>query len=473
MSAFLIKRCLKTLVLAFVTLPLFFGSEAVAQVAITLGVQEVYDTNIFLENGERSPNPFVLNDAIEEDIADGQLSILGGPSSNGEEDSDFITNVFLGASGDFETFSSVANSGWDAQVGLILFGEFSDLNRVTLDSNLRLNLSDMFIPKPFYVGSNISLSSQSQDISTAQGSSARSSQFLRASISSGINEFEIASSTFWGLGYTGSYNAFLGELFFNSDVSNEFQDQGSDSHTHFVNTSLSHQLSSRLRTGLTANGGISIFTNIDSNDSGGLEENRSLDRFTGEALWIVSYVASERLNFGANAGFNFASFVDEPEPFSRSFINEDGETETAIVDRDGSQASLVFGAGLSYVFQPGSVFSLNLSQERVTDIDGDLVTTRSLSSNITKSFGDRFTFNAGGSVIQFSSQDDLSNAIERFEASLSLNYLLTQSTSLVIGGNYTKQDVDDSSLGEALSFRTQDFDSSRIFIGLNTGFLGL
>ena len=156
-----------------------------------------------------------------------------------------------------------------------------------------------------------------------------------------------------------------------------------------------------------------------------------------------------------------------------SVLNEDGIAEDILVDRDGSQASLVFGAGMSYVFRPGSVLSLNLSQERITDLDGDLVTTRAISGNLTRSFGDRLSLNAGGSFIQFSTDDALSNAISRVEASASMSYLLTQSTSLVLGYNFTQQEADDSDLGEALRFTTQDFDSNRVFIGINTGFLGL
>lgn len=470
MLGYVAKRC----IYSFLTfLMFFFVAGAHAQVAITYGVQEVYDTNIFLESDIRRPNPVIFNDAIEQDIEDGQLSILGGEASDGEENSDFITNVFLGASGDFGDFSSVANSGWDAQVGFILFGEFSDLNRITFDSNLRLNLSDTVIPDPFYVGSNVSLSSQSQDIATAQGSSAISSQFLRVSATAGVREFEIASRTFWGLGLTSSYNAFLGEIFINSSVPEEFEQRGSDSHTHFVNTSLIYQLTSRLRTGFVANGGLSLFTNIDSNDIGQQDEDRALDRYTGEALWTASYVASERLNFNVNAGLNFASFIDDPLPATETFINDDGTTETVLLERDSTQASAVFGGGFNYIFQPGSVFNANVSQSRVTDLDGDLVTTRSVSANVTKSFGDRFSLTAGGNFIQFSTDDTLSNAINRYEVSGSMNLLLTQNTSLVLGYNYTRQDADDADLGEALRFTTQDFDSSRVFVGINGGILGL
>jgi long-subunit fatty acid transport protein len=198
-----------------------------------------------------------------------------------------------------------------------------------------------------------------------------------------------------------------------------------------------------------------------------------LDRYNAELAWTVSYVASERLTFGANVGVNYTSFIDDPKPIQTTFIDENGQSQTVIEQKDDGETTLVFGAGMSYLFQPGSTLSLNVAQERSSDIDGQLITTRSFTGNLTKAFGDRLTLVAGGSYLQFSSDDSLSQAIDRVEGSTSLSYLLTQNTSLVLGYSYTKQDVDDDDLEQALRFNTQDYTGNKVYIGLNTGILGL
>ena len=62
---------------------LVFSTPAAAQVAITVGVQEMYDDNIFLENDERRPAPLVVDDALEEDLSDGELSVFSSEQADG------------------------------------------------------------------------------------------------------------------------------------------------------------------------------------------------------------------------------------------------------------------------------------------------------------------------------------------------------------------------------------------------------
>ncbi|MCB0325361.1 MAG: hypothetical protein KDD69_17380 [Bdellovibrionales bacterium] len=460
--------------LGFLVVP----TAAVAQnaTAITLGVQEIYDDNIFLENDRRRPAPLVQDDALEEDISDGDLSVFYSDQADGDPDADLLTNVFLGAATTFPQVENYADIKLEGQVGGLFFADYSDQNRLTLDGTFNATVSELVIPRPFYFDLRSELSSHSDDISVAEGTGTRASETLDNAVSFGLRDWELGQRTRLGLNYTGAYHLFLGEFLFSEKDDYRYEEQGADYHTHTLGSSLEYDLSQTVLVGVKGSAGVQLFTDVQRNDGLSkipLEDEANFDRTNGDMDVYLKYNPTQQLFVSLSAGLQVTSFHNDPEPFEETIIDPKGNPQIILVERDDSEASLVYQGDVEYVFEPGAAALLGARQEVGTDIDGDRITVRSTYINLTKSFGDRFKLDGGVTFVQFSEENELSESVDRAEFSTSASYQLTQSTALTLGYNYITQDSSDTELEENLRFRSRDYEVNRVFLALNVGFLGL
>lgn len=446
-----------------------------AQVAITLGVQEVYDDNVFLENDRRRPAPLVLDDALEADIADGDLSVFYSDQADGSPDDDFITNVFIAAATDVPQLKNYADINLDGRIGGLFFADYDDQNRITLDGTVSVLISDLIIPQPYYIEYRSALRSDSGDIGVAQGTASRASETLDNTLSLGVRNWEVRRNTRFALGYTAAYHLFLGEFLFSDKDDRRFEEEGSDYHSHTVHSSLEYDVSNTTAVGVRGSAGVQLFTDVERNDAltDFEDDEDQFNRTNGDAAFFVRYNPTAQLSLSGHAGIQLTSFHEDQEPRPETVIGPEGLPEIILVERDDSETSFVFGGSANYIFEPGTALLLGLQQEVGTDIDGQRITTRSTYANLTKGFGDRFRLDTGFTFVQFSTEEDLSRAIDRAEFSASASYQLTQSTALVLGYNYINQDSGDDSLEEFLRFRSQEYEVNRVFLSLNVGLVGL
>ena len=121
---------------------------------------------------------------------------------DGLEDEDFIYNVSLNiSSGSGDYLGSAINGGWELQAGFLIFTEFTENNRFTLDSRADFSLDDSILPRPFFANFSSDIASQTVDQSTATNSAARSTQVWNTNFRTGIQDYQIASDTNLSTGY--------------------------------------------------------------------------------------------------------------------------------------------------------------------------------------------------------------------------------------------------------------------------------
>ncbi len=452
------------------------STAAEAQVAISLGVQQLYDDNVFLENDRRRPAPFVLNDALDEDISDGDLSVYYSEQADGDPDDDFITNVSLDMSTDLPQVEDYAEVNLSGKLGGLFFAEFSEQNRVTVDALFDARISDLIIPRPYMLSFSTELSSDSDDISVAEGTATRTTQSLTSVLRAGIQGMELSASNLFDLGYTGAYHLFLGEFLFSDNEDNRFEENGSDYHTHTASTKLTHLLSQKLRVGIDGSVGVHLVTDVQGGDtlSSLPDEDEDIsDRTIGAVNLFTQYDASEKLKLGASAGVFHTSFHNDQGIRQRTVIGEDGMPTTIEFQRDDNETSLTFSGTADYIFEPGTLLGFAVRQEVGTDIDGDSISVRSVSLNGVKGFGDRVKLDGGLTFVQFSETDNVSNPSDRIEFSTSASYQLTQFSAIVLGYNFVDQSADEDELERNLRFRAQDYTANRIFLSVNVGLVGL
>ena len=461
-----------SLAIAFLLISVAATEMANAQVAVSVGVRETYDDNVFLENGQRHPNPFVLNDAIEQDIKDGQLSILGGDPADGKKNGDVISNVNLSASGSMEDVSSAVKGGWNLGTGLLLFNKYTDYSRVTVDALVDVALKDTYLPKPFFVSASTGISSRTSDVSVANGSAARAAQTWNSNLRTGINDYVVAKETFLGAGYNLNYNKFLGQWVLSGNTDKRFQQQGSDYLTNSLFSTLDHQFTKSLNSGFAVESGLQTFTKVQNSTLSSNLNKNSLDRYFTNITWDSTYVVDKKLSFTSSIGTNITSYKNQPAPFTQTTIGPDGKPVSKVVQADQTQSGLIYTFGSTYTFEPGSSLVLQIAQNRSSNINGGLITIRNYSATLNKSLSDRFFFTLGNSYLVYGAGNSVSNGLDRYEGTASLSYALTQDTNLSVGYNYATQNADDSSLNPTSLFQSQDYDSNRFYINISSGIIG-
>ena len=448
--------------------------NAQAQVSVTLGAQEMYDDNIFLEDDVKRP-PFVItDDLIEEDVKRGRVPTLLGEEIDGEKNDDLITTLSLGIAGNVPVLQQYATTTAQGQVAFLLFADQSSQDRVTLDGRIESEATEAFLRKPYYANLLNEFTSSSGDVSSAQGTATRTTQVYTLTGRSGIRNVEIAPKTDYSLGYIGSLHLFLGELRFEEEGPGEVEEQGADYHSHTAETEVGYDVTKDLRVALVGNAGVQLFTNAETSDiDEDLRDENTLDRanYTGTAN--VRYQATQKVNLNGSVGVSQSNRFETPQPTEVTTFDRKGVPTTVTIEREKNDTTLIFRAGVDYDFEPGSKLQAGVEQSVGTDIDGDRIATRSVYGNGTKEITDRLSFILAGRYLQYSIDDALQNAVDRFEGSTSLNYLLTQQVSLQLGYNYVDQKTDDNQLEDQLSLRAEDYKANRVFIGVNAGFVGL
>ncbi len=454
-------------------LPVLISATAQAQVAVSLGVQEIYDDNIFLEDNKSKPAPFVLDSALEQDFQDGTLSTLLPKQSNGKPDDDLITSVTLGLSSTFPWTEKYARSEAQVQAGLLFFADNPEEDRVTLDGVLDLEASDLWLPKPYFLSLRGDLQSQSNDVGVAQGTETKATETLTTTGSLGIRELEVLPRTFYDLYYTGSYHLSVGALRIQDSNNPTFEDRGADYQTHTGTTAVDYDLAAGWKVGLIGSVGVQLFTNLGNSNSDRLQDAGSQDRTIADGHAFSRYEVSDKLSLNTSAGLGYSKLHDQPAPREVSFIGSDGKAATILVQETGDQQALLFDVDARYTFTPGTLTNAGVQQSLATDVNGDRIITRSVFLNQLIAITDRISLTGAGTYIQFSGGDQLNNASNRYEASATVNYSLTQFTALSLGYNYINQAGKDSDLQDRIRLNSTDYEVNRVFLSLNTGIVGV
>lgn len=458
-------------VLALIALP----GSAGAQVSISLGAQEMYDDNVFLEGGDRRPSFVLLDDQFEEDFNEGEVPTILSDELDGEESDDLITNLSISFAGDSPYLKQYMTNRAQFGVGFILFADYSSQNRLTLDGILDTAASKEWLPDPYYIGiANAFNSDASDNVSSAEGTASRATQTYVLTGRTGVAGIPLAEHVTWGLGYTGGYHVFLGELRFDDTQPGEVEEEGSDYHTHSVGSNVDYAVSKSVTVGVRGEAGVQLYTNVETNDiDQETRESDDLDRNNYDGRLTMNYAPDKQFKFGSFVGLNYSEYREDQLPTEVTVVDDQGQTTTVTVARDDSTTNFIFGADTAYTFFPGTQIQLGAEQGVGTDVDGDRITTRSFFSNGVWGITDRLSWTVGGRFLQFSSTDELDNATDRLELSTSMSFLVTQQTSLVLGYNYVDQSTDDPLAEEALLTRSEEYTVNRVYIGISVGILGL
>ena len=446
-----------------------------AQVSITISAQEMFDTNVFLEDGNRRPSFVIVDDQFEKDFDDGKVNTILSDELDGKENSDFITNLSISLAGSSPYLTEYMDNKAQFGVGFILFSEFTEQNRLTLDGVLETSAADTWLPRPWYASlTNALQSSTSDNVSTAEGTASRSTETYTLTGRLGIANLEVLRNVTWGLGYTGTYHVFLGELRFDDEAPGETEEEGSDFHSHSIGSSFTYQATSSLSFALSGDIGVQYFTNVETTDiDRETRDEDDLDRTNYNTRLTMIYTPDRHFSARAFVGSATSEYMETPQPAEVTVIDEDGQTRNIIVTRDDTETSLVFGGELGYNFAPGTSVLAGVDQNVGTDIDGDRITTRSIYSNGAFALTDRLSLSLSARFLEFSSNDDLDESTERVELSSSFSLLVTQQASLVLGYNYVDQNADDPFADGALRTRANEYQAHRVYLGFNVGFLGL
>ena len=447
-----------------------------AQVAISLGVQELYDDNVFLENDEDRRAFIASNDLIEQSSLNGEVPTILRDEVDGDPNDDLITNINLSLATRSPYFQKYADTSVQGSVGFLLFSEFEEQNRLTLDGRIDTAVSRDVLPDPYYATlSNALVSNSANRAANAQGTASRTTQIYQLVGQTGIRGVPVADKTAFDFGYIGSLTLFLGDFLLNDREPGQFENDGADFHSHTLAATLRRQVSERLIASVTLDAGTQIFTDVETIDGDLVPNNRNrdLDRRNYSGRVGLRYTASEALQFGGYVGAEQTSFVDDDiELRPVTVLGEDGQPTTVFREIESSQNNLIFGADTSYTFAPGTTTLVGIQQDSGIDLDGDRITTRSVYANSLFSLNDRLGLTLSGRFFQFATDDELDDSTDRFEASASLAYSLTQQTSLVLGYTYADQTAD-SFRDDDLFGRSREYKVNRVFVGVNVGLVGL
>lgn len=446
-------------------------AQAENELVITAGVQEMYDDNIYLEDdGGVKLEQLNLDPNQSADFVNSLPEQL-----NGKPNDDLITNLFFGVSGAVP-LSSHLKTGAEAKLGALIFSDYSDESRLTLDASFATSAERSLLAEPFYADAKVALQSRANDISSASGTASEQAETLFTGFNLGARKIKIAPQTDFGLGYSFGYNDFLGDWLFSNNrdelgvYQNLLEPKGSDYITNAVETGVDYNFSEQFAAGVFANLTDYYFTSVDSLD---LEQREKDDLNRDDAVIGLrsSYQPSKQVKAGAMAGVLISHLQNKPQDILVEVPGTQGEPIQ--VSRDGSQddTSLVFNADLSYTPDEASQIRFSVNQVRQTDLDGQRLLTRGVNLEATRAIGERLKVVLSGKFLQYESGDSLSNPTDRFEVVTGLQYAITESLALGAGWNYSTQNADDS-LQNRLDFENQDYEVNRFYIGLTGGLVG-
>ena len=446
---------------------------AEAQVAISAGVTEIYDDNIYLEDDKGVPPPFVVDD----DLGDPSVIINPPEQADGDPNDDLITNVYIGASGVIPLTPALKTSA-EGKVGGLIFSDASDESRLTLDSLVKMATEKSFLPDPFGVELSSRVESRSNDVTTADGTATRQSQVHTGALDIGARGIELRPKLKFGTNYIFSYVNYLGDFTLNNKDTEQlgpfedrYDDRGSDYFSNYLGTNLDYDFSDKLSSGLYANVVDMEFTNVETNDLDQKTED-DLNRLDGATGVSTKYQITKDFQVDGRAGVSLSHLKKQPEDIFFNVIDADGNVTQVQREGDRDTTSLEFAGALNYAPNPAQSAQLRVDQSQSTDVDGDRIISRSVSLNGLQGFGDRFKVVGSGRFLQYNIGDSISQPTERYDVSASVQYSLTQSISLTAGWNYTKQETDPDNLEQTLLFNSEDYEGNRFFVGIEAGLVG-
>lgn len=428
------------------------------ELAISVGAQEIYDSNVFLEDDRNidlsAIAPGLDPEALEQVDAD--------------PNDDFITNAYIGVQGALPIPQYLKGSG-SAKVGALTFADVSEQNRLTLDGALELSLADDFRPEFLTLAVGDTLQSGTTSISNAANTATRTSETNDAYLNLGLGEFALAPQTTSSFGYRLNRRDFLGEFLFdeNKEIpdSTQFKERGADYFSNSIDANVKNQISQQLDAGVTLGADHTNFTKVRSDAAG---EGDNPDRMDYRGSLFSNYRASEEFVFSGRVGATYSEFDDERAP--RSIVFTDGSTVSVIPE--DNYTSLTFLGSLTYLPQAESSLRFSVGQDVVTDVGGERTLVRTVRLDGGHEFNERIAASAGVLFSQFDNSDSLSDASDRFEFNTGLSYSLTESVALIAGYNYINQSTDGVS-EQFFSLGADDYETHRAFIGINAGFVGI
>ncbi|MCB0358530.1 MAG: hypothetical protein KDD44_02810 [Bdellovibrionales bacterium] len=454
---------LRTVRLSIVVFALGLAQSAAAQVVVSMGVEEVYDDNLFLESGNKRvvPEGFVPPEGLTVDD-------IFTVDNDGKIDDDFITNVFV----DISTARELGRYGTlsaDVGFGALIFADLDDENRLTLDSLIQLDANREMLPNHLYASLNSDFNSGGANVAVAEGTAARQVQTHTATFAFGLENLPVANQLEGNLGYNLVRHDFLGEFVLSDRPDNRLEEEGSDFFANTLAGSLVYALNQTTDLDVSSNVTLYTFSTVNSNDNPDLTS-EELDRFDYSVSTGIQHAFSERLQGSANVGVDFSTLVDTPMDEVIEVTNPDGTTTSIVQTPDDTSSSLAFSGRLDATPFDGTGASLVVVQSSGVDTDGSRIIIRSVGLNLSQDITDRLQFGAGGRYMQFDQGDSLSDSTDRYSLSTSLRYALTESLSLSAGWNYTNQDASGQ---EDITSRDQDYESNRFYVAINAGLVGI
>ncbi|MCC6952954.1 MAG: hypothetical protein IT290_02430, partial [Deltaproteobacteria bacterium] len=361
------------------------------------------------------------------------------------------------------------------KAGFLVFSEQDDENRMTLDTALQADSEPMLVPDPFKVSVASRISSTNGRASVAQGTATRQSQVHVGSLTIGVAPQAVMEQTTLDLNYNLSRQDFLGEFLFKNDDEEQdprFEERGSDFYTNAITASLKRVVNDRLEASFNNAVNYQTFTNSDSSDIDGVPvEEGDLDRLNYRPSLGGSYKLAERSLANASVGMDFTKFQGDQAERTLTVLNPDGTVTTIQRQPDDTQSSLFFSTAVNYFPTQGSSITLSADQSAGTDVDGDRLTMRSFALDAGSQIFESFSVGAGLRYSQFNNGDSLSGATERYEGTVSARYHISQTLALALGYNYAQQKRGDAA--EAAFFADGDYETNRVFISLDGGFVGV
>ncbi len=427
-------------------------SDGNAQVALSLGAEEIYDSNVYLEDDFSVP---AGGAALPKD-------------SDGERNDDFITRLSLGLAGAV-TNGEYVKGGLDGTVGFAFFANEGDESRADLNTTLKFEATERMLRKPYFLEAKSELESGNKSLGDAAGSIARQSVSHTASLGTGIRDQKLSDTTFLSFGYEFSRYDFIGELNFGSHSDLATEEEGSDYFSNAITSTLGHDFSPRLSGDITAGTDYLSFTNIESNSLVNPNSD-DLDRFDTTASTGVSYRVKERVTLSGRVGLDWSHYMEDTGLVTVLKPDSNGELVPVTEERDTDDTSLFFSVGAGYQPLQQTTLNFGVSQGQGIDIDGQRTLSRGVTLNAVHQFSDLIAATAGGSYTQFADGDSLSDPGDRFDLAASLRFTVAEATTINLGYNFTVQDANEADIS---SDSATDYEGHRVFLSVNTGFVGL
>lgn len=418
-----------------------------AQVVYSVGTQEVYDSNIFLEDDKALSTVPVDKDGNPFEQADGDLN------------SDFISNPYVSMAGRIPTGRKIVTN-YNARLGFIVYNDNTDLNRATVDGTLAINPGEEVLPQYWTFGFYDTMSSQASAVGVAQGAASQQGQINVATISGGLSNYKFNEANSFTNVFAINRQDYLEQFNLSGSDDDRLTIPGVDSMSYGMNTRFDHSINSKWTAFLSNNLNYFDVTGGTFGDGGDNGASSGLDRVNISPSLGASYAANNRLQFSASTGVDFSKFSSSGDSNTSTNLNQ-----------DDSQSSFFYALTSSYTASERASVSLNVLQSAGTDVNGGRILSRSFGANGSYMFNNLLSGNLGVQYAQFTLGDTLSKPTDRVTVTAAAKYSITDTVALSAGYNYVVQNSERETT--SLLFNNGDYAGHRVFVGLDTGFMGV